>query len=191
MFKFRMSSYLKSLHKGLIILIVWCLTLFSTVSQLYHGGQCTYPSFLGILLTSTPQNILSKPLAAFPQNHCQNNGQQWERNECCCNDYHQSLERILAELEIEPATSCSQVRNTKDWAMGLSHYTKGCFVKIKPHHEKAILATGWKLLIISNFHKCNLWLCIHYELFWATKAFDITKIFFSYFSIFSQNIPQL
>ena len=40
-------------------------------------------------LTSTPQNILSKPLAAFPHNHCQNNGQQWERNESCRNDYYQ------------------------------------------------------------------------------------------------------
>ena len=47
-------------------LIVWCLTPYSAVFQLYHGRQCTYTRFPGILLTSTPHNILSKPLAAFP-----------------------------------------------------------------------------------------------------------------------------
>ena len=47
---------------------------FSTVFQLYCGGQCTYPCFPGVVLTSTPHNILSKPLAAFPHNHCRNNG---------------------------------------------------------------------------------------------------------------------
>ena len=30
--------------------------------------------------TSTPHNILFKPLAAFPHNHHWNNGQLWERN---------------------------------------------------------------------------------------------------------------
>ena len=57
-------------------LMAWCLTPFSTVFQLYHGGQCNYPCFPGLLLTSSPQNFLSKPLAAFPYNHCRNNGQQ-------------------------------------------------------------------------------------------------------------------
>ena len=33
---------------------------------------CTFP---GVLLTSTPHNILSKPLGAFPRDHCRNNGQ--------------------------------------------------------------------------------------------------------------------
>ena len=32
----------------------------STVFQLYRGGQCAYPRFPGVLLTSTPHNILSK-----------------------------------------------------------------------------------------------------------------------------------
>ena len=44
-----------------------CLTVF----QLYHSGQCSYPCFPGGLLTITQLNILSKPLAAFPHNHCQ------------------------------------------------------------------------------------------------------------------------
>ena len=72
-----------------------------------------------VLLTSTPYNIVSKPLAAFPRNYCLNQEQWWERNESCRNDYHQSSERILTEPRIEPATSCSQVRNATGWAMGL------------------------------------------------------------------------
>ena len=35
-----------------------------------YDVQCTYPCFPGILLTSTPHNILSMPLAAFPHNNC-------------------------------------------------------------------------------------------------------------------------
>ena len=48
-------------------------------------------------LTGIPHNILPKPLAAFPQNHRQINGQRWERNESCRNDYHRSSEKILTE----------------------------------------------------------------------------------------------
>ena len=51
---------------------------FSTVFQLYCGSQCAYPCFPGVLLTSTLHNILSKPLAAFPQNPCRNNEQYCE-----------------------------------------------------------------------------------------------------------------
>ena len=76
-------------------LIVWCLTL----SRSYRGGQCTYPCIPGILFTCTPHNILSKTLAAFPQNHCRNTGQRWERNESCRNDYHQFSDRIVVESE--------------------------------------------------------------------------------------------
>ena len=53
----------------------------------------------------------------FSHKHCQNNGHQWERNEFCRNDHHQCSERLLAELGMEPATSCSQVQNATDWAM--------------------------------------------------------------------------
>ena len=63
-------------------LIEWYLTPFSNAVQLYRGGQCIYPCFLRVLLTSTQHNIISKPLAAFPPYHCRNKGQQ--------NDYHQS-----------------------------------------------------------------------------------------------------
>ena len=49
---------------------------------------------------SSAHDILSKPRAAFPHNHCWNNRQQWERNESCCNDCHQSSESVLAEPEV-------------------------------------------------------------------------------------------
>ena len=40
--------------------IVWCLKLFFlTFFKLYHDGQCIYPCFLEVLLTSTPYSILS------------------------------------------------------------------------------------------------------------------------------------
>ena len=51
------------------------LTPFSTVYQLHRSGQCTYPSFPGVLLTGTPHNILSKSLASLTHNHFRNNGQ--------------------------------------------------------------------------------------------------------------------
>ena len=71
----------------------------------FNSGQSEILSF-GKDLTSTRHNILSKPLAAFPQNHCRNDGQPWERNESCRNDYlhYQSSERILVEPGIEPAS---------------------------------------------------------------------------------------
>ena len=98
------------------------LTPFSVLFQLYHGGLCSYPCFPGILFTGTPHKILSKPLVAFPHNHCRNNGQRWERNESCRNDYHQSSERILGEpgdRTSESAYSWSPVLYPTDWAMGL------------------------------------------------------------------------
>ena len=108
-----------------------------TVFQLNPSGQCTYPCFPGVLLTSTKHNTLSKPLAAFPHNHCQNNGQRWERNESCHNDYHQSSEGIFAEPGIEPATSCSRVCNasTYDVIYLISHV---CVMAI-PHLKQKLL----------------------------------------------------
>ena len=111
-------------------LIDWLIDWLCGVSRRFQ--QCTYPCFPGVLLASTPHNILSKPLAAFTNNNCRHNGQRWERSGSCRNDYHQSSEIILAEPGIEPATSCSQVRNATDWAMGL----------------------GWQRMIRMNCGKC-------------------------------------
>ena len=120
----------ENLHFLFLQLIVWCLTPFSKVFHLFHSGQCTFPCFPWVFLTSTPHNILSKPLAAFPHYHCRNNGQQLERNESCHDDYHQSSERILAKPGIEPATSCSEVQNATDWAMGPAFFSNYVFCPI-------------------------------------------------------------
>ena len=63
-------------------------------------------------LTSTPHDILSKLLAAFPHNH--ETTDSGERGINPVTMTHQSSERILAEPGIEAATSCSQVRNATD-----------------------------------------------------------------------------
>ena len=62
---------------GIGWLIVWCLNTLSTF-HLYHGIQCTYSCFPGVLSTSTTHNIISKPLSSFPHNLHQNNEQQQE-----------------------------------------------------------------------------------------------------------------
>ena len=90
------------------------INVFNIISDKSRGSQCTYPCFPGVLFISTLHGILSKPLAAFPQNHSQNKGQCRERNESCHNDYHQSMVGILAEPGIEAATSCSQIVHATD-----------------------------------------------------------------------------
>ena len=64
---------------------------FQQYFQLCRGGQCTYPCFPGVLLPSTPYNILSKPLTAFQLNHCRNNGQRWEREEWILSQWLSSI----------------------------------------------------------------------------------------------------
>ena len=43
---------------------------FSTVFQLFRGGQCTYPRFPGVFITNAPHTVLSKLPAPFPHNPC-------------------------------------------------------------------------------------------------------------------------
>ena len=97
--------------------LVWAISPFvfkRLVLQTYKNQGLLWKG-----LTSTLHNILSKPLAAFPCNHCRNIGQRIEGNESCRNDYHQSFKRMLCKLRVEPVTSFSQVRYAIDWAMGL------------------------------------------------------------------------
>ena len=89
--------------------------------QQKNSGISVFRWYFGISVirrTRTQQNILSKPLAAFPRTLCLKNGLRWGRNESWCNDFHQSPKRILAEHK--PATSCSQVLHATDRTMELS-----------------------------------------------------------------------
>ena len=69
------------------LVICMMFKAISTLIQSGWGGQCINPFFPGVLFTSTPYNILSKPLAAFPLFESGNNEQLWERNDSCGNDY--------------------------------------------------------------------------------------------------------
>ena len=43
--------------------------VFKALFQLHRGRQCTYPCFPEVSVNSTPHNVLSQQLAAFPHNH--------------------------------------------------------------------------------------------------------------------------
>ena len=71
----------------------------STLFQLNRSGQCMLPCFPEVWFTSSRYGVLFKPMAAFPYNYCQSNGQ---KSESCHNDYHQSSKKILTESGMEP-----------------------------------------------------------------------------------------
>ena len=73
-----------------LIVDLWLLTPFQQYFSYITEASAPIHAFLELFLTSTTHNVLSKTLTAFPDNHRQNNGQWWERNESCRNDYHQS-----------------------------------------------------------------------------------------------------
>ena len=151
-----------------MIYLLKCLKPFSTVFQIYRGGQCTFPCFSGVLLTSIPHYTLSKPQAAFPLNHCRNNGQRLERNESCRNDYHQSSERILAEPWIEPATSCSQVRNATDYGARQSRmcHNRRADTTIHTPRKCRMACKKHDMIIGLTFPKQGLvFTCLHYKSF--------------------------
>ena len=58
------------------LLFQQCFQMASLSGSLNRDGQRTYPCFPRVLLTSIQHIILSKPMAAFPYKHCQNNGQK-------------------------------------------------------------------------------------------------------------------
>ena len=62
---------------------------FMVFNAIFNITSVSYqPVYLSILSWSSPQYFF-KPLAAFPLNNHQNNGQGWERSESSSNDYLQ------------------------------------------------------------------------------------------------------
>ena len=81
---------------------------FSTIFQLYQSGKCNYPCLPGVLLTSTRNNILSKPLAAFPHNHCR----KMDSSKRGMNPVVMTIfipRKDTGQAGIKPTTSCSKV----------------------------------------------------------------------------------
>ena len=74
------------------------MTIFNIISVIRQPVHLSMPSLW--VFTSTLHNFLSKPPDAFLYNHCRNNGKQWERNDFCLIDYHQSSERKLTKSGI-------------------------------------------------------------------------------------------
>ena len=65
---------------------------FWTSFQVYRWDQFACLCFSWISVTTTPHNILSKPLAAFSLNNRRTNCKQGDENESCRNYYRQSQE---------------------------------------------------------------------------------------------------
>ena len=76
---------------------------FSTLFQLYRSGQCTYPCFPEVPLTSTLHNILSKPMAAIQHVTIAKTMDNCERGmNPVAMTIINSWKKILAEPGIEP-----------------------------------------------------------------------------------------
>ena len=116
--------------------IVWCLNSISVILQ----WPVTYPCFPGVLLSSNWYSILSKPLAAFPHNHCQNNRQLWERNESCCNDYHSILGKNIGQ--------------PGDWTRNLLFSSPQCH-RLRYGAQQKTLEDKDKMLVSSIFSFSN------------------------------------
>ena len=97
-----------------------------------NGVQCHFLQYFSYdAAASTPIhaflsffNQYSAQYSFQATKHCRNNGQRWERNESCGNDYYQSSEKIFAEPGIEPGIFYSQVLLATVWAMGLGFMKK-------------------------------------------------------------------
>ena len=103
-------KFIQYFHLSITNRLIECMVLnaISILFHLYHRSQCTCSCFPEVHLTSILHNILSKPLAAFPRNHRQNN------RLFCRNDYRQSLERLSDWTSDLP--TCSQVLYATKWA---------------------------------------------------------------------------
>ena len=107
-YKLKSNEFVSLLNDWLIL---WCLTSFSTLIQLYHSTQCKYPCYVRDSFTRTPHSILSEPLAAFSHSRDGNNGERGI-NSAAMTIINPRKEIGLAL--IEPTTSYSRVLYAAD-----------------------------------------------------------------------------
>ena len=121
--------------------------------MLHRGGQCTYPFFPGVLLTSSPYNILSKPLTAFPHVTVDETTDSIERG---MNPLAMTLINPLKEYWPSPgigtATCCPQLRNAADRGTGALLRSDGSCKLVK---KKPIICEG---LLLNKL--CKLIYCL-------------------------------
>ena len=100
--------------------IINCMVfnIISTVFQLYHSGQSTYPCFPRVLLTSAPTIFFPSHWLLSHKNIVKTT----DRGERGMN-LSQWLSSILGKkicwAGIKPEISCSDVHNSTNWHMGL------------------------------------------------------------------------
>ena len=99
-------------------LILWYLTPFSSLFQLYRGTQCTYLYFQGASFACTPQNDLSNPLASFPHNYRRNHGQWCGKRMNFLWMTNANPRKEIKVTWIEQGTSKCQILHAADWATG-------------------------------------------------------------------------
>ena len=76
--------------------------------------MCTYQCFPGVILTSAPYDIISKPLAAFPHDHLQTMDNRARGMNPVVMTIINHQEEHLTSQRFKPATSCSQVSFATD-----------------------------------------------------------------------------
>ena len=124
-------------------LILWCLTSFSTLFQLYHSTQCKYPCYVRDSFTRTPHSILSEPLAAFSHSQSGNNG-EWGMNPVAMTIINPWKEIGLAL--IEPTTSYSRALCTTMCYMSLAFL----WMNHRLQHQYLYLQTIPKKILCSD-----------------------------------------
>ena len=140
---FKFSAYQSTI---LHIILFW--TPLLTLFLLYRLGQCTYPYFPGFLLTTTPHNILSEPLAASTILETMDSGERG-MNHITMTIINPGKE-YWPSRRFEPATSCSQVFNATDWGTRASTSTI-------LHHDSVACRTKWILWIHNYGMLCWVW----------------------------------
>ena len=126
-------------------LIVWSLTLFSTVFQLYCCGQYTYPCVPRVVFNQYSAQYSFQATGCFPTKPFSKQ-RKGVREEWILLQWLSSiLRKNIGLAGIESATSCSQICNATDWAMGLGicYIWHFAYLTTWSHFYSSILLKKW------------------------------------------------